>query len=65
LKKEAGFRVRHYFLTFWGAIPPAPANPILYDALGRRRNIPREDGSKWAYGYNTRGEITSGGKQQK
>jgi len=56
LKKEAGFRVRHYFLTFWGAIPPAPANPILYDALGRRRNIP---------GYNTRGEITSGGKQQK
>jgi RHS repeat-associated protein len=39
------------------------SSPMLYDPAGRRTHIPREDGSQWVYGYNSRGEVTSGGKQ--
>ncbi len=39
-----------------------PASPIQYDAGGRRQVIPRKDGAKWTYGYNARGEVTSGVK---
>jgi len=39
------------------------SSPMLYDPAGRRTHVPREDGSQWVYGYNSRGEVTSGGKQ--
>jgi RHS repeat-associated protein len=38
-------------------------SPMVYDQGGRRTQVPREDGSQWVYGYNSRGEVTSGGKQ--
>lgn len=33
-----------------------------YDGAGRRTRATREDGSYWTYGYNDRGELTSGKK---
>lgn len=42
----------------------SPSSPVVYDPDGRRAHVPREYGSQWVYGYNGRGEVTSGGKQQ-
>ncbi len=34
-----------------------------YNSLDQRTGVTREDGAKWAWGYNDRGEVTSGGKK--
>ena len=34
----------------------------LYDAIGRRAGVIREDGSQWAWDYNARGEVVGGAK---
>jgi len=31
-----------------------------FDAMNRRKKIIREDGTRWAFGYNAKGEVTSG-----
>ena len=31
-----------------------------FDDMNRRKKIQREDGTRWAYGYNSKGEVTSG-----
>ncbi len=31
-----------------------------FDNMNRRKKIEREDGTRWAYGYNSKGEVTSG-----
>jgi RHS repeat-associated protein len=31
-----------------------------FDGMNRRKKIEREDGTRWAYGYNSKGEVTSG-----
>lgn len=31
-----------------------------FDAMNRRKKITREDGTRWNYGYNDKGEVTSG-----
>lgn len=31
-----------------------------FDDMNRRKKIEREDGTRWAYGYNDKGEVTSG-----
>ena len=39
-------------------------NPIIrvteFDSMNRRKKITREDGTRWDYGYNNKGEVTSG-----
>jgi YD repeat-containing protein len=30
-----------------------------FDEMNRRKQITREDGTRWAYGYNAKGEVTS------
>jgi hypothetical protein len=39
---------------------PLTAHAYTYDALNRRPQAAREDGSLWKYGYNDRDEVTSG-----
>lgn len=34
-----------------------------YNNLDQRTGVTREDGTQWAWGYNDRGEVTSGGKK--
>lgn len=34
-----------------------------YNTLNQRTAVTREDGSQWAWGYDDRGEVTSGGKK--
>ena len=31
-----------------------------FDAMNRRKKVTREDNTRWAYGYNDKGEVTSG-----
>jgi len=35
-----------------------------FDAMNRRKKITREDGTRWAYGYNAKGEVTSGQREK-
>jgi RHS repeat-associated protein len=47
--------------NYQAATAPTPAASASYqhDALLRRTQMTREDGSKWDYGYNPRGEVAS------
>lgn len=36
----------------------------LLDAKVRRQSLTREDGTRWEFGYNTRGEVESGVNRQ-
>ncbi|RYD70225.1 MAG: hypothetical protein EOP84_27065, partial [Verrucomicrobiaceae bacterium] len=38
----------------------AASSGYLYNARGQRERLTREDGGAWHYGYNDRGEVTSG-----
>ena len=49
--------------TEWG--PPSGAvsrHDYELDAIGRRTGVLREDGTRWGWDYNTRGEVTGGAK---
>jgi len=35
-----------------------------FDAMNRRKKITREDGTRWTYGYNAKGEGTSGQREK-
>ncbi len=36
----------------------------MFDDLNRRREVTREDATRWTYGYNDKGEVTSGMREK-
>lgn len=49
-------------VTTTPAAGPAQSYAYTYNGLHQRTRVTREDGSYWSYGYNDRGELTSGKK---